>query len=154
MLVCIWHSRGFRCACMTLTFFLALPTMREHTLGIFSRLRRYRKQTWVQPTAWNQAQLTLIQLYSIHAQLYLTLCEPLDCSLPGSSVHGIFQARILDRVAISFSRGSSWPRDWTHVPCGSCVGRQTFYYWVIREETPQSHSQPSGLQVRKIREIW
>ena len=44
-----------------------------------------------------------------------TLCEPMDCSLPGSSIHGIFQARILEWVAISFSRGSSWPRNWTQV---------------------------------------
>ena len=43
------------------------------------------------------------------------LCNPLDCSPPDSSVHGISQARILEWVAISFSRGSSWPRDWTHV---------------------------------------
>ena len=41
----------------------------------------------------------------------------MDCSLPGSSVHGIFQARILEWVAISFSRGSSWPRNWTGVSC-------------------------------------
>ena len=41
---------------------------------------------------------------------YPTFCGPVDCSLPGSSVHGIFQARILERVAISYSRGSSWPR--------------------------------------------
>ena len=41
------------------------------------------------------------------AQSCLTLCDPMDCSLPGSSVHGIFQARILGWVAISFSRGSS-----------------------------------------------
>ena len=47
------------------------------------------------------------------AQKCLTLCNPMDCSLPGSSVHGIFQARILESVAISFSRGSSRPRDWT-----------------------------------------
>jgi len=45
----------------------------------------------------------------------------MDCSLAGSSVPGIFQARILDWVAISFSRGSSWPRDWTHISC--IVGR-------------------------------
>ena len=44
-----------------------------------------------------------------------TLCDPMDCSPPGSSVHGIFQARILEWVAISFSRGSSRPRDWTWV---------------------------------------
>ena len=41
------------------------------------------------------------------AQLRLTLCDPMDCSLPGFSVHGIFQARVLERVAMSFSRGSS-----------------------------------------------
>ena len=40
-----------------------------------------------------------------------TFCDPMDCSLPGSSVHGIFQARILERVVIFFSRGSSRPRD-------------------------------------------
>ena len=41
-----------------------------------------------------------------------TLCDPVDCSLPGSSVHRILQARILEWVAISFSRRASWPRDW------------------------------------------
>ena len=45
------------------------------------------------------------------------LCDPLDCSPPGSSVPGIFQTRILDWVAISFSKGSSWPRNQTHVSC-------------------------------------
>ena len=49
------------------------------------------------------------------AQLCLTLCDPMDCNLPVFSVHGIFQARILDWVAISFSKRSSWPRDWTWV---------------------------------------
>ena len=46
-------------------------------------------------------------------QLCPTLCDPMDCGPPGSSVHGIFQARILEWVAISFSRGSSHPRDRT-----------------------------------------
>ena len=45
------------------------------------------------------------------AQLCLTLCDPMDCNPPGSSVHGIFQARVLEWIAISFSRGSSQPRD-------------------------------------------
>ena len=49
--------------------------------------------------------------------LCLTLCDPMDYSLPGSSVHGIFQARILEWVTISFSRGSSQPRDGTWVSC-------------------------------------
>ena len=50
-------------------------------------------------------------------QLCPTLCDALNCSPPGSSVHGILQARILEWVAIPFSRGSSWPRDQTWVPC-------------------------------------
>ena len=46
-----------------------------------------------------------------------TLCNPMDCSLPGSSVHGILQVRILEWIVMSSSRGSSRPRDWTRVPC-------------------------------------
>ena len=49
------------------------------------------------------------------------LCDPIDGSPPGSSVPGILQARTLEWVAISFSRGSSWPRDWTCVYCASCI---------------------------------
>ena len=59
-----------------------------------------------------------------------TLCEPMGCSLSGSSVHGIFQARILEWVAISSSRGSSWPRDWNLI---SCSGRWVLYHWATRE---------------------
>ena len=66
------------------------------------------------------------------AQSCLTLCNPMDCSPPGSSVHGIFQAWILEWVAISFSRGSSWPRDQTLV--SHTIGRR-FTIQVIREET-------------------
>ena len=51
------------------------------------------------------------------AQSCPTLCDPVDCNLPGSSVHEIFQARILEWVAISFSKGSSQPRDRTRVSC-------------------------------------
>ena len=50
-------------------------------------------------------------------QSYPTLCDPMDGSLPGSTIHGIFQARILEWAAISFSRGSSQPRDQTRVSC-------------------------------------
>ena len=54
----------------------------------------------------------------------------MECSTPGSSVYGILQARTLEWVAISFSRGSSWPRD--H-PWVSCTGRQSLYHWATRE---------------------
>ena len=58
------------------------------------------------------------------AKSRLTLCAPMDCSPPGSSVHGIPQARILEWVVTSFSRGSSQPRDRT---CISCIGRWILY---------------------------
>ena len=61
-------------------------------------------------------------------KLCLTLCDPMDFSPPASSVHGILQARILQWVAMPFSRGSSWPRDWTHV---FCIGRWVLYHWAI-----------------------
>ena len=51
------------------------------------------------------------------SQLCLTLCNPMDCSLPGSSVHGILQARTLEWVAFPFSRGSSQPSDQARVSC-------------------------------------
>ena len=56
-------------------------------------------------------------LYVLVAQLCLTLCNPMDYNLPGSSVHGILQARILEWVVIHFSRESSRPRDGTWVSC-------------------------------------
>ena len=63
------------------------------------------------------------------AQSRLTLCDPMDC-LPGSSIHGIFQARILEQVAISFSRRSSGPRDWSWV---SLILGRRFTIWAMRE---------------------
>ena len=62
-------------------------------------------------------------------QLGPTLCNPLVCSLPGFSVHGILQTRILEWVAISSSRGSFWPRNQTHIAYVSCIGRQALYYY-------------------------
>ena len=64
---------------------------------------------------------------NIHACCPVRLCDPMDCNPPGSSVHGIVQARLLEWVAISFSRGSSQPRDQTCVSCVSCIGRWILY---------------------------
>ena len=64
------------------------------------------------------------------AQSCPTLCDPMDCSRPGSSVHVIFQAWILEWVAISFSRRSSWPRDLTWV---SHIVVRCFTIWATRE---------------------
>ena len=72
------------------------------------------------------------------AQPCLTVCFPMDCSLPGSSVHGIFQARVLEWVAIYFSRGSSQPRDLTWVShivgrCFYCLSYEGSTYFMVTE---------------------
>ena len=74
-----------------------------------------------------------------------TLWDPTDCSLPGSSVHGIFQATVLEWIAISFSRGSSWPRDWTRV---SRIAGRCFTVWVTREAT-KPYKQGAGKDRRQ-----
>ena len=63
-----------------------------------------------------------------YAQSYLTLCNPMDRSPPGSSAHGTLQARILEQVAISSSRESSLPKDQTCISYVSCIGRWVLYY--------------------------
>ena len=62
-------------------------------------------------------------------QSCLTLCDPVGCSPPGSSVQGILQARILEWVALSSCRGSSQPRDRTCICYTSCIGRRVLYHW-------------------------
>ena len=72
-----------------------------------------------------------------------TLCDPMDCNLPGSPVYGIFQAIVLECIAISFSSGSSLPRDQTQV--SHIVDRRfTVYYWA-RWYWEEAKSLPSGL---------
>ena len=63
-----------------------------------------------------------------HTQSCSTLCNPMNCSLPGSSVRGVFQAKILEWVTISSSRGSFWPRNWAHISCVSCTVRWLLYH--------------------------
>ena len=69
--------------------------------------------------------------YCMYAQLLqscLTLCDPMDCNLPGSSVHGILQARILESVATPSSRGSSQPRGQSHISYVSCICKWVLYH--------------------------
>ena len=66
-------------------------------------------------------------------QSRLILCDPMDYSPPGFSVHGILQVNILEWVAMPSSRGSSWPRDRTCVSYVSCIGRWVLHHWATRE---------------------
>ena len=74
-------------------------------------------------------------------QSCLTLCDAMDCSPPGSFVHGVLQARRLKWVAIPFSKGSSQPRDWTCVPYVSRTGRWSLYHSCLLG-SPMSHGIP------------
>ena len=79
---------------------------------------------------WGTGGPSWIGLHACSVSHVWILFDPMDCSPPCSSVHGIFQARILRWVAISSSRGSSWPRYQTRI---SCIGRQVLYNWTTRE---------------------
>ena len=65
--------------------------------------------------------------------MFLTLCDPMDCSLPDSSVHGIYQARILEWVAISTFMESFQPRNQTRISCISHIGERILYHWATWE---------------------
>ena len=84
--------------------------------------------------------LSLLIHACVHARVHAQslsrdwlFCDPMDHSPSGSSVHEILRGRVLEWVAISSSRGSSWPRDWTHVSYISCIGRWILYHWDIKE---------------------
>ena len=74
--------------------------------------------------------LNIMKMQVLAVQSCLILCDPIDCSLRWSSIHGILQARILECVSISFSRGSSQHRNWTWV---SCIAGRLFTIWATRE---------------------
>ena len=82
-------------------------------------------------------------------QSCLTLCDPMDWSPPGSSVHEIFQARVLEWVAISFSKGSSQPRDWTQVPCTA----SRFFIDLATREAPTANNQKLINNIGQFRHI-
>ena len=105
------------------------------------------------PLAPSGKSLKSLESESEVAQLCLTLCDYIDCSLPGSSVHGIFQAIVLEWIAISFSGGSSRPRDQTRV--SRIVNRQLTAWATIslmgklrcrREDHAQSHTAEPGFE--------
>ena len=77
---------------------------------------------------WATREVHVISTFAcMSVQSCPTLCAPVDCSLPGSSVHGTIPERILEWNAISFSRGPSQPRAQTHISCVSCIGRRILY---------------------------
>ena len=95
----------------------------------------FLKRSLVFPTLWSEVKWSEVK-WSEVTQSCPTLCDPMDCSLPGSSVHGIFQAIVLEWIAISFSgdlpNPGIKPRDQTRV---SCTVDRRFTIWATREAT-------------------
>ena len=84
-----------------------------------------------------------IHIYTCTCQLLqscLTFQDPMDCSPPGSSVYGIFQAKVVEWVSMPSSRGSFWPRDWTRISCASRVAGGFFTCWVTGEALTHMHT--------------
>jgi len=92
------------------------------------------------------------------AQSCVTLCNSMDCSPPGSSVHGIFQSRIQAWIAISSSRGSSQPRDQTRLSCISSIGRQILYQLgyqsKVKNKNVTKEGRSWGRESLKIPKLW
>ena len=86
---------------------------------------------------------------SLVTQLCPTLCDPKDCSLPGSSVHGILQARILEWVPIPFSSGSSQPSDWTQI--SYIAGR--FFTFLSHQRSQEEWTKDKTPRIRLIQNI-
>ena len=82
------------------------------------------------------------------AHLCLTICDPMDCNLPGSSAHGIFQARALECIAIFFCKGSSRPRDRSQV---SHIAGRCFTVWATRETIRRIYRK---VKVKSLSCVW
>ena len=130
--IIIWsYDRNLRKGIPYFGFILHSPVYRESKKSpyprfIFSGKSTEKEVNWFQLVHMNTFKPITVARKVDHR----CLCNPVDCSLPGSSIYGIFQARILEWVVISFSRRSSQPRDWTRV---SHIVRRCFTIWATRE---------------------
>ena len=135
----------------SVVFSLAISHCLVHQL--FSPVYLFIQQIFIDHLLWNARYCSrylrdrVNKIYiPIHTDMYFiigsvtqscpTLCDRMDYTLPGSSVHGFLQARILEWVAISYSRGSFQPRDWTQV---SCLAGRFFTIWATREAPYTEH---------------
>ena len=82
------------------------------------------------------------------------LCDPVNCNLPSSSVHGIFQTRILGWVAMPSFRGSSWPRDQTCISCVSCIGRWFLYHCTTWEAHGRRHTYINSHEQQELQKTY
>ena len=117
--------------------YIKILTKHSNILNLLDCQKLKEQEYWILSNTyllhyWQDSKLSRLVLKIIGRLCMLShfshvqLCDPMDCSPPGSSVHGILQARILEWVAVSFSRGSSRPINWIHIAYVSCIGRRFF----------------------------
>ena len=104
------------------------------TCDLQANAKKLNSHIWLQRVSVINPFLSTTAMWKWKSFSHVQLCNPMDCSLPGFSLRGILQARILEWVAIPFSRESSQPRDWPQV---SCIGGRFFTVWVTMEAPPQ-----------------
>ena len=115
---------------IVLLFFFYFPTLLKYNWHItLCKFKVYNVMIW--------NIYTYSEKWKWSPSIMSDSCDPTDCILPGFSFHGIFQARVLEWVAISFSRGSSRPRDQTQV---SLIADRHYTLWATREALSESHS--------------
>ena len=132
----LWQlHRGLRALMLTWTCFAAVSFW--SFIFLWKNFGREKKVLYLEKLAFkaqsrytiSRRLLTFRFVCMLGAQSFPSLCDPMDGSPPGSSVHGIVWARILEWVTISFSRGSSWLRDQIQV----LHSKQSLYAWTIKE---------------------
>ena len=155
----LWAGHWMQCEgrldhCAWLLPQASLELSRERGVGISQgSKKKVTRNFWCLPRIcthvqcmwqpWNRSEVT---------QSHLTICNPMDYNPPGSSVHGIFQERILEWVVISFSWGSSQPRDWTQVShfVGRCFYRLSLQGSTIPREVDRAfRKKRDGKQICK-----
>ena len=142
---CNWEHARVRAALVCICKHPQKPCQRAATLGSQVHFSKETNSQVQNPgTAWSR-ECPVGEPMSEVAQSCPTLCYPMDCSPPGSSVHGIFQVRTLEWVAISFSRGSSQPRDRTQV---SHIAGRCFNLCATREACGRTRMEP---EIKKSR---
>ena len=134
MCVCVCvYIYTYKTMCIFLYVYIYIYILHYVSLYIIHYIVIYTKYTLVFPkTSFSPlvkfAQLFCVGVSAKSLQSCLTFCNPVDCSLQGFSVRQVLQARILEWVAISSSRGSSQQRDHTRISSVSCIGRWFLYH--------------------------
>ena len=105
---------------------LTIPSVKQTVMSAINEGTNQVFERNISCTHYSLVGICALKVKVLVTQSCLSLCTPVNCSLPGSSVHGILQARIVECVAITFSRGSSQPRDRTQV---SCILGRVFTIW-------------------------